>query len=102
MTTSNLGIWSILSIISVVGLIIFWNKRNAVWGGLTIGAIIGLAIATIYFFKEDSFSWGIVGKAAIIGNLIGLVSELLGIIADRFKTPSSPRGKDKFNNANEL
>ena len=37
--------WKILGITSLLLLIIFWRSRNAVWGGLTIGAIIGIISA---------------------------------------------------------
>jgi len=85
MTISNLGVWVILAIISAIGLIIFWRKQNAVWGGLTLGAIIGLIIAVFYVFKGNGFSWSIIGKGVIIGTLTGIIAALLGIISDRFK-----------------
>jgi len=80
-----MGIWGILSIISFIGLIVFWRKGNAVWGGLTIGVIIGLIIAIVYFFKGNGFSWTIISKGLVVGVLIGIVAQLLGIISDKLK-----------------
>jgi len=80
-----MGTWGILSIISFIGLIVFWRKGNAVWGGLTIGVIIGLIIAIVYFFKGNGFSWAIIAKGLVIGALAGIVAELLGFISDKLK-----------------
>lgn len=85
MTVTNFGIWETLAIISAIGLFAFRRGKNAVWGGLTIGAIVGLVIAIIYFFKGDGFIWRIVGKAIVIGTLAGIAAQLLGIISDRLK-----------------
>ena len=37
---SNFDIWKLLVIIAAILLVIFWRRRNAVWGGLILGAII--------------------------------------------------------------
>lgn len=74
----NFNIWTIFAIISVISLLSFWWKHNAVWGGLTIGIIVGLIISLIMMFKGNGFDWLVVGKAAIVGTIAGLVAELLG------------------------
>lgn len=71
--------------ITVVLLIIFWGRRNAVWGGLTIGAVIGVIIAIIYLFKGSGFNWSIIGKGAVFGVMAGFAAELLGMISDFIK-----------------
>ena len=76
------NIWVILGIVAVVLLIAFWWSRNAVWGGLTLGIIIGFIIAIIFVFKGSGFDWSIVGKSAIIGTLLGFMAELLGKLSD--------------------
>jgi len=81
----NFDIWIVLGIITVILLIIYWKKRNAVWGGLTIGIILGLIVAIFYFFKGNEFSWFIIGKGAILGTMIGFVVELLGKTSSFFK-----------------
>jgi hypothetical protein len=82
MIMESLDIWRILGIITVISLIAFWGRRSAVWGGLTIGIIVGLVIAIFYLFKGDGFNWFIIGKSAILGTMVGLVAELLGKISD--------------------
>ena len=79
---TNFNTWIILGIITVVLLIIFWGKRNAVWGGLTIGIIIGLIVAIFYLFKGSGLNWPIIGKGAVLGTMAGFVAELLGILSD--------------------
>jgi uncharacterized membrane protein len=72
------SIWIILGIISIVLLAIYFRRgRNAVWGGFTAGIIIGFIIALF-----SGFDWYIVGKGAILGTMVGFVSELLGILSD--------------------
>lgn len=78
-------IWKVLGIITVILLVFFWRKRNAVWGGLTIGAIVGFIIAIIYLFKGSGFNWFIIGKGAILGTIAGFIAELLRKVADLLK-----------------
>ena len=79
---TNFYIWTILGIITIVLLIIFWRKRNAVWGGLTIGIIIGFIFTIFYLFQGSGFDWFIIGKGAILGTMIGFITELLGKISN--------------------
>ena len=71
----NFDIWTIIGIVVVILLIIFWRGRNAIWGGLTLGIIIGFIIT---IFNENSFDWSIVVRGAVLGAIIGFVAELLG------------------------
>ena len=73
-------IWTIFGIITPILLIIYWGKRNAVWGGFTIGIIIGLVIAMF-----SGFDWYIVGKGAVSGTVVGFAAELLGKVSDKMK-----------------
>ena len=82
---ANFNTWTVLGIITAVSFIIFWRKRSAVWGGLTIGAIIGLIVTTIYLFKGSGFNWVIIGKGAVLGTMAGFIAELLGKISDLIK-----------------
>ncbi|TSC93964.1 MAG: Uncharacterized protein CEN91_50 [Candidatus Berkelbacteria bacterium Licking1014_85] len=79
---TNINIWTILGVITIALLIIFWRKRNAVWGGLTISVIISLVIAIVYLFKGNGFNWSIIGKGTVLGTIAGFVAELLGMISD--------------------
>jgi len=76
----NFDVWNFFGIIAVVLLFVFWKKRNAVWGGFTIGIIIGLVVAL--FSKFDLY---IVGKGAILGTIAGFIAEFLGKISDFIK-----------------
>lgn len=73
-------IWTILGIATPILLVVYWGRRNAVWGGFTIGVIVGLLIA---LFSE--FDWYIIGKGAVSGTIIGFGAELLGKISDRIR-----------------
>jgi len=56
----NFDIWTILGIIAIILLFIYWRNRNAVWGGLTIGIILGLIVAIFYLFRGYRFDWSII------------------------------------------
>ena len=75
-----LSIWTILGIVTVILLVVYWGSRNAVWGGFTIGIIVGLVIALF-----SGFDWWIVGKSAVVGALIGFGVELLGKLSDKMR-----------------
>lgn len=75
--------WVILGAVSVVLLFLFWKHKNAVWGGLTAGIIIGLVLALIHI--SDGFNWLLSIKGAILGTLIGSTAELLGMVSDKIK-----------------
>jgi len=72
-------LWHILYGLSGVLLLLFWDSRNAVWGGATLGFLIGLGIA---FFAEG-FDWWTVAKSATIAVLIGAATEGLSAIGRR-------------------
>lgn len=74
--------WIILSIIAFIALIVFLMRGpNAVWGGATIGLIIGIIMAIF----GKGFSWPIIFKPIVVGIIVGLVSELLGIFLKALK-----------------
>lgn len=80
-----INIWTILGVMVAILLIVFWNKKGAAWGGLTIGVIIGLMVSTIYLLKGNEFSWTFIGKGAVLGAIAGFLSELLGKISGFIK-----------------
>lgn len=82
---TNFNAWTIFGAVAVVLLIIFWRKRNAIWGGLTAGIIIGLIVALFYLLKGNIFDWFILGKGAIVGAILGFIAELLGKISDKIR-----------------
>ncbi len=73
-------IWTILSITALILLVVYWNSKNAVWGGLTLGIIVGVPWKIF-----GGVDWYIVVKVATIGALLGFGAELLGIVSDYLK-----------------
>lgn len=71
-------IMNILFISVIVMLIISWSRRSAIWGGATIGLILG---GLIGLFAGDIFQGGKTGLT--IGGIIGVISEVLGSISNR-------------------
>jgi len=55
-----------------------WFERG--WGGVTLGAVVGLVVALV---RSAPFTWFTVGKAAVIGILLGVGAELLSMINRR-------------------
>lgn len=79
--------WTILTVASVIGLLVFaFRGPNAVWGGATIGAIVGLVVALV---RSAPFTWLTIGKATVIGILFGIGAELLAIIGRRSTASST-------------
>jgi len=78
-------IWYPLGIIALISLVLFWRKRSAVWGGLTIGAFVGLIVSVVNLIRGNEFIWMIIGKGAILGAIAGLLAELLGMAGDHFR-----------------
>lgn len=76
-------IWIILGVISLILLAFYWRTRNAVWGGLTAGLIIGILWKFI-----GGTDWYIVIKVATVATLLGFGAELLGMLSDYLKRKS--------------
>ena len=81
-------VWTVLSAIAVVGLLIFWRGQNAVWGGIGLGMICGFFVATVLYFTGAAFRWSLVGKWVVTFSLFGLALELLGKILERSEDKS--------------
>lgn len=78
--------WQVLGFIAVILSIIYFRKgRNAVWGGLTIGAIVGLIIAVILAFRSKGFNLYVILKAITVGIIVGFLAELLDEIPKLIK-----------------
>lgn len=74
--------WRLVSAIGMAALEkFFFRGQNAVWGGATIGAVVGVVIAAV----RPGFEWSTVGQSAVIGAFIGLLAEILGAIGDRMR-----------------
>lgn len=81
----NIAVWKIFGIIAIILLVAFGRKRNAVWGGFTIGIIIGFIIAMFSVFRNNGFDWYMIGKGAVSGTMVGFIGESLGKVSDLIK-----------------
>ncbi len=72
-------IWIILNVVALILLLKYWGTKNSVWGGLTLGIIVG--ILWKIFGTED---WYIVVKITTIGILLGFCAELLGKVSHHY------------------
>lgn len=55
------------------------NGRSAIWGGGTLGLVIGVVL--VIFYKDSS----LIFKAILVGVIVGIIAEILGKIGDRVK-----------------
>ncbi len=70
--------WTVLTIIAVVGLLLFWgDKQNPVRGSVTLGLIGGLTAAGVYFFLGYDFLWSTVGKWIVVIVVITSAQEIV-------------------------
>lgn len=65
-------LWWALTAAAAIGLFAF-RGRNAVGGGGSLGLIVGILLAFVW----PGATWWIIGKAAVVGALVGLTSELV-------------------------
>ena len=72
-----MSILTILTIVSGVLLILFFKGPNAVWGGATIGLIVGGVVGLIMGNFVNGLMWGF-----SVGTLGGVAAELLGMLSD--------------------
>jgi len=80
------NIWIILGITSIILLAVYFRRgRNALWGGFTLGLIIGFIIAIFLYFQGDEFIWYAIIKGAIAGTILGFIAELLGMVGGLIK-----------------
>ena len=70
--------WIIAACVCALCMVIFSGGKNAVWGGVTAGAVFGLVAAVIWKFTGHGFHWLIVAKWTICGGLFGATTEIVG------------------------
>lgn len=66
-----------MAIVAGVLLILHWKGPNAVWGGATLGVIIGIIVALV---KSD---WSMLALIFAIGTFAGTIFEWIGRLAKR-------------------
>ena len=95
----NFNTWTILSIIALIGLVIFYKKKAA-WGGLTLGAIIGCIVAVVLMVKGQDFQVNYVKEATIVGALLGIIISIIQRIRNKQKQEIA--NESKFGNSQHL
>lgn len=78
-------IWTIIGIISIILLAFYFKSKNAVWGGFSIGIILGLIATLIMYISGYGFDLSILGKFIVVSVLIGFGAELFGKISNLLK-----------------
>lgn len=66
--------WTFLLIGSIILLVVYSGRRSAVWGGATLGVIVGVIAAIV----GEGFNWWTVGKGLAVGTFIGTICEWVG------------------------
>ena len=85
-----MNIWDILGIVSIICLFFsFGIGKNAIWGALTIAAVVGIVIALI-----RGFEWEFYKKVLIVGTLTGALFEIPYRLYIFSKRNSSNREKE--------
>lgn len=78
--------WKVLGVIAAILLIINFRKgQNSVWGGLSLGVIVGLIIAIVLAFMGKGFNWFVILKTITIGIIVGFLADLLGKVPKLLK-----------------
>ncbi|MFC1632298.1 hypothetical protein ACFL2I_07065 [Candidatus Omnitrophota bacterium] len=72
-----MGVKIIITAVAIALLALHWRGRNAVWGGATLGIIVGFIFG---FVTKD---WGLLLLFFTAGTFIGTFFEWLGRIANK-------------------
>lgn len=73
-----------LVVIAVVLLVLHWGKPNAVWGGATLGLIVGVIVALV------TRHWYLVPRIFAIGTFAGTIFEWIGRLYRRGRRGGRP------------
>jgi len=75
-------ITTITTIVAIVLLALHWGGRNAVWGGATLGLVVGFIAALV---TKD---WSRLMLFIALGTFVGTFFEWIGRIANKLKRRS--------------
>lgn len=70
----------VMLVIAVILLLLHWKGPNAVWGGATLGLIVGLIVALV------AGDWGRLAFIFSVGTYAGVLFEWVGRVARRAST----------------
>jgi hypothetical protein len=78
--------WTILSIIALVALILFRANGSApVWGSLMFGVLGGLIAARMYSYGELEYPWWVIGKWCVVFVVVTFFAEVIRWTWKRFR-----------------
>ena len=69
----------VMTVVAIILLALHWKGPNAVWGGATVGVIVGLIIALV------AGDWGLLALSFAGGTLVGTLFEWVGRLAKRLR-----------------
>lgn len=69
---------TVMAVIAGILLVLHWKGPNAVWGGATLGLIVGLIIALV------TGDWGLLALVFAVGTFAGTLFEWVGRLAKRW------------------
>lgn len=67
----------VMVVIAGILLVSHWKGPNAVWGGATLGLIVGLIVALV------TGDWGLLALVFAVGTFAGTIFEWVGRLAKR-------------------
>jgi hypothetical protein len=68
---------TLITVVAVILLLLHWKGTNAVWGGATLGVIVGLIVALV------TVDWSQLALIFAIGTFAGILFEWVGRLAKR-------------------
>jgi len=69
----------VMTAVAIILLVLHWKGPNAVWGGATLGVIVGLIIALV------AGDWGLLALSFAVGTFAGTLFEWVGRLAKRLR-----------------
>jgi len=69
----------VMTVVAIILLALHWKGPNAVWGGATVGVIVGLIIALV------AGDWGVLPLSFAGGTLVGTLFEWVGRLTRRLR-----------------
>jgi len=73
---------TIMTVVAIILLVLHWKGPNAVWGGATLGVIVGLIVALV------TGDWGRLALIFAVGTFSGTFFEWIGRLAKRLRQHS--------------
>ena len=69
----------VMIVVAIILLVLHWKGPNAVWGGATLGVIVGLIIALV------AGDWSLLALSFAVGTFAGTLFEWVGRLAERLR-----------------